>query len=333
MWTPYVDPKPDEVDGAPTATKQDMPKTLDRGTQETYHQFASSQRTQGFGEPLVSPHYFSMKEIELTSPFLTSTTRRSLERDENVFVFPEAADQRTSPVKQSPSRSRSATGVQPSLPVTSTRQPGSSELSQSSAVMTPILTQQRAHVTDAVKDTPVPSHFTNQRLPEYVSSDGFKWPRTANITEPIPFSPRIVTATVNQNSVPPVPADAPGYRTNEEIEKLEERIKLLEREYERAKEIYHPKPANNCQFSPGSREIQDILRRSALRSISDIERSPNEKEIRRIEEEVKSRYERSISDPTYSPRHRQRFVPQPSPLGKQNIGDENDYKDAQVNII
>ena len=321
-WTPYVDPNRDEVDGSSTSSKEIGSGGVDKMPAGMSYPVSLPQRTHSITEPLQSPHYFNLKDIELTSPFLNPNIRRkSKERDDHIFIFPEAADERGSPTKQSPVKSWDDTyhgAAQAKYPMQSdpvryidTVSPSSNQAHRSGSVS-------RA---DRVDSAPRGSNQTQAptTLPTYVTKEGFKWPAAATISEPPPFSPRVVTAyprpTVQQSH----DSEDQPLRQNEEIAKLQERIKLLEKEYERAKAIYMPKQTTHSQFSPGSREIQEILRRSALRSISDIERSPNEKEIRRLEAEVKNRYERSVSDPTFSPRQRQqRFVQQPSPLGRQN---------------
>ena len=271
-------------------------------------------------ESMQSPHYFNLKDIELTSPFLNPNLRRkSKENDEHVFVFPEAVDERRSPTKQSPSKSGEST-CQGQF---SARYPIQNDAVQ---YLGSHLSNQAQNTVGVPRAEWTESSYrgTSQTqaqstLPTYVTHEGFKWPVAATISEPPPFSPRLVTAYPKSKSTYQSQQQGSNDHVatqNEEIAKLQERIKLLEKEYERAKEIYRP---NDSQSSPRTREIQEILRRNALRSISDIERSPNEKEIRCLEAEVKNRYERSVSDPTFSPRQRQqRFVQQPSPLGRQN---------------
>ena len=279
-----------------------------------------------------------MKDIELTSPFLNPIPYKGQQGNENIFVFPESKDQRISPAKPSPSKSVSSTVNHVSVPATSVRYQEPHEVIKSMGVISSNETQRTATGSVSQAGRSYSLRYTesdqSQRKPDYVTQEGFKWPKTANVTEPIPFSPRVVTAGINPNFPMTQQEATQRARQTEEIEKLQERITLLEREYERAKEIYSSKPVSQRDFSPCSRELQEILRRGALRSISDIDRSPNEKDIRRINEEVKSRYERSVSDPTFSPRQRQqRFIAQPSPLGRQNTcrpDDVNDVKDSQV---
>ena len=267
-------------------------------------------------ESLQSPHYFNLKDIELTSPFLNpNLRRRSKENDEHVFVFPEAADERRSPTKQSPAKSGESTYHGQF----SSRYPMQNDSVQFLGSQSSNHAQNTVDVSTDNSLRGTSQSQARPTLPTHVTHEGFKWPVAATISEPPPFSPRLVTAYPKSKATYQSQQQGPIDQVttqNEEIAKLQERIKLLEKEYERAKAIYRP---NDSQSSPRTREIQEILRRNALRSISDIERSPNEKEIRRLEAEVKNRYERSVSDPSFSPRQRQqRFVQQPSPLGRQN---------------
>ena len=324
-WAPYVDPNRDEVDGRPGSVTDAGSVGVDKMSTGTSYPLPIPTKAHTLTQPMQSPHYFNLKDIELTSPFLNPTLRRkSKENDDQVFVFPETVDERRSPTKQSPAKSEETLR----LDQFSSRHSIQNLQSQTSNKSHATYRVPRAELTD----NGLGEMRNTQPQPTYVTHEGFKWPVAATISEAPPFSPRIVTAhprTSYQHQ-----QEGSNHQAtiqNEEIAKLQERIKLLEKEYERAKAIYRP---DNSHSSPRTRDIQEILRRSALRSISDIERSPNEKEIRRLEAEVKNKYERSISDPTFSPRQRmQRFVQQPSPLGRQNsvIADTLDHgRNSQV---
>ena len=337
-WLPYIDPKPDEVDGDSSVNKD---------VNDTQHDPASVyQNVRGKGpetfiNPLQSPHYFNMKDIELTSPFLNPLSSKTRKSDESIFIFPESNDRRVSPLKHSPSKPVAASITQAAHSFAAVTYEDSAQ--KQTTCLTSSNQSQRSSANVSHSGHSYPTKYTHtetqQRIPDYVTPEGFRWPKVATVTTTIPFSPRTVIAAPTMKPNYPMPQAEPPQRItqHDEIEKLQERITLLEREYERAKEIYMAKPTNQREFSPCSRELQEILRRGALRSISDIDRSPNEKDIRRINEEVKNRYERSVSDPTFSPRQRQlRFMAQPSPLGRQNsslIDAENSYKDSQVQLI
>ena len=331
-WTPYIDPKRDEVDGRPGSSTDAGTAGVDKMPTGTSYPVPIPTKAHTRTEPMQSPHYFNLKDIELTSPFLNPNLRRkSKENDDHVFVFPETVDERRSPTKQSPAKKDEHTyhGTMPS------RYPKQEDSVQHLGIQSYEQEQRTANVQRAeTKDNSQRKTIQTQvqhAVPTYVTHEGFKWPVAATISDPPPFSPRLVTAYPKSTYQHQASNDQPTTQS-EEIAKLQERIKLLEKEYERAKAIYRP---DNSHSSPRTRDIQEILRRSALRSISDIERSPNEKEIRRLEAEVKNKYERSISDPTFSPRHRmQRFVQQPSPLGRQNsIRTDAQEPDHQVKPI
>ena len=337
-WLPYIDPKPDEVDGDSSVNTD---ATDSKHDPASVYQNIRGKGSDAFINPLQSPHYFNMKDIELTSPFLNPLSSKTRKSNESIFIFPESNDCRVSPVKHSPSKSASASITQAThsfAPVTyeeaSPKQTTCLTFSNQSQRTSANVSHSGHSYQMKYKHTE-----TQQRIPDYVKPEGFRWPKVATVPETIPFSPRATTAAPTMKPNYPMPQAEPPQRItqHDEIEKLQERITLLEREYERAKEIYLAKPMNQRDFSPCSRELQEILRRGALRSISDIDRSPNEKDIRRINEEVKNRYERSVSDPTFSPRQRQqRFMAQPSPLGRQDsslIDAENSFKDSQVQLI
>ena len=337
-WLPYIDPKPDEVDGD-SSSKTDVADP--KHDPASVYQNIRGKGPEAFINPLQSPHYFNMKDIELTSPFLNQLSGKTRKSDESVFIFPESNDRRVSPLKHSPSKSAAATITQAAHSFAAVTYEEEAQKQTTSLTSSSQSQRPPANVSHSSHSYPMKymQSDNQQRIPDYVTPEGFRWPKIATVPETIPFSPRPVTAAPTMKPNYPMPQPEPPQRIaqHDEIEKLQERITLLEREYERAKEIYLPKPMSQREFSPCSRELQEILRRGALRSISDIDRSPNEKDIRRINEEVKNRYERSVSDPTFSPRQRQqRFMAQRSPLGRQYsslIDAENSFKDSQVQLL
>ncbi|XP_053386911.1 uncharacterized protein LOC123542619 isoform X2 [Mercenaria mercenaria] len=267
--------------------------------------------------PLPSPNRFNLSDIGLTSPFATRTSFGTHEKE--AFVFPDNVPPRKiSPYKNIHEEYRERDVSEP-------REDYSMEmlsrLAHESIFRKEYKTennQSKSHIDikDETQSKYSRGHHTQHR-PGHVSERGFAWPEKATITEPVPFSPRIVT-TDSRPRFPTSSTSNDRAKLAQEDLELKDRLRLLEREYARAKEIYGSPPVSQefRQMSPTSRNVES-LRRGALRSISNKDRSPNEKEIREISDDVRSRYERSFSDPRFSPRQIYSLIMRPSPLCRQ----------------
>lgn len=274
--------------------------------------------------PLQSPNRFNLSDIGLTSPFASRNPigTHAKETEKEVFVFPDSVPPRKlSPYKpvhdECRTRDVKETGDERSREIFSRRAHESLYRDEigNEAGLKHTETKDSAH-------TKYSSCHKEQYRKGYVSESGFSWPEKVTITEPVTFSPRIVTV----DSRPRFPSTSTSVERNKktrEDEELKTRLAILEREYARAKEIFDPVPHDYRQLSPTTRNVEN-LRRAALRSISNKDRSPNEKDIRETNEEVRNRYERSFSDPRFSPRQLHSLIMRPSPLSRQQEGSVHD---------
>ncbi|KAK3600361.1 hypothetical protein CHS0354_015502 [Potamilus streckersoni] len=239
--------------------------------------------------------HFNLKDIALTSPFLSISGRQ--DGNGSVFIFPDVTtgndldsnndqifSEESCKIKENGNRRKDIKGKANDFPNRDIMQ---------------------ADDSDSVR--------------QYISKTGFFWPENANNTQPILFSPRIVTGhaqpkfpmtskveTCNSNSLLKLATS-----TASNLSKAGDYQAMVRRDPNDDEFISKTNDPyarsimgnDNPQLSPSSREINEILRRSLTkRSISDIERSPSEKEIREMRRETDRKYDRSWSDPTFDPR-------------------------------
>ena len=158
---------------------------------------------------------------------------------------------------------------------------------------------------------------------EYVTSKGFVWPSVASVTDTSQQNPRYVTSDIKQRQSSAVTTSSTLHKLDDlDQNQLRAKLRMLEREYARAKEIYGSPPPRDydaSDVSPNSRSrlLRDYPRRGPLKSLSHVDRSPNEKDIITTTEEVRKCYERSISDPRYSPGQLRTVIQKPSPLARE----------------
>ncbi|KAL3885572.1 hypothetical protein ACJMK2_025623 [Sinanodonta woodiana] len=240
--------------------------------------------------------HFNLKDIALTSPFLSKSGRQ--DGNGNVFIFPDVT---------------TAKGLDSNN--------DQMFLEESSNKINDNATRRKetkGKVNDFQnRDIMHAENFDS--VPQYVSKTGFLWPENANNTKPILFSPRIVSGNAQPKF--PISAKAETCSSNtllklatstaSNLSKTGDYPAMIRRDPDedefilKSNDLYARSTlvSDNPQLSPSSREINEILRRSwTKRSISDIERSPSEKEIREMRRETDRKYDRSWSDPTFDPR-------------------------------
>lgn len=243
-------------------------------------------------DPLPSPNRFNLGDIGLTSPFMSkSTDNRALKDD--VFVFPDStAPRKVSPYKSSPSKVEQ---FENSVKEVYTRQPyGAKNESLDREDIFGRHSKERGR----------PSVQHEGDFPKYICPEkGFRWPKKVSISDPPDFSPRIVT-TDSRPRFPTSTATSERYNIDEDKANL----RILQREAQRARKIFGSPPSQS--------EIRDYQVKATKRAISDIARSPNEKEKNELKDEARALYERSYSDPRASPHQLRTILQRPSPLAR-----------------
>lgn len=264
--------------------------------------------------PLASPNRFDLADIGLTSPFLGRTSGGHGPQDD-VFVFPDsAAPRKLSPYKTSPSKTETRFEDPDRELSIRKRISGERDLfEREERFPHQIKERKRTHKWLHDDRNLLPEREASQ-YPEHVCpKKGFLFPKTANITDPPHFSPRVVLA----DSKPRFPV-ATATLSQSKYEENIERLHILQKEVQRAKRVFGTPPKSwdydSRQKSPTSAKVRDLIKRNTKRSISDIDRSPNEKEIRENAEDVRNTYYRSVSDPRASPNQLRSVIQRPSPL-------------------
>lgn len=293
----------------PDMTDRRPPAELNAGISEISNSYDDSE----YG-CLSSPGNFNMSDICLTSPFTSTASSNTKLGEKNIFVFPDSVPPRKpSPYKltheEYPDRDVHESRGE------FTREYGNRLVSQSSYKNDQeepncgkSRTGSSAHAHTSYKPLSKKSHVTDR---------GFIWPEKVTIPDTMPLSPRIAPS----ESVGRMSSPSNERLTRQEQQTLNNRLRMLERERDRAKEIY--KCAAN-ELSPNARVFESVRR-----GISHQDRSPNEKEIREISEEVRRQYSRSFSDPRCSPRQHRNRVSKPSPLLDQA---DNNSQDSKVSV-
>ncbi|XP_052265349.1 uncharacterized protein LOC127867881 [Dreissena polymorpha] len=278
--------------------------------------------------PLLSPNRFNLADIGLTSPFINLTPRGAKGEDE-VFVFPDSvAHRKVSPYKGSSCKGEPVADVLDREISERYSRSTRNANRQSYEREVDSLDKNRKRTGERDRERDKYGSYTeveNENRGGYVTPKGFVWPKTATVTEPLPLSPRIVTASPKSRSSSTTSASASKSAERDEYgdyddEKLRMKLRMLERAHAHAKEIYGSPPATRgyevSDLSPKSRQARDIAGRATFKSISCVDRSPNEKDIIETTEEVRKFYERSISDPRYSPSQLRSVIQKPSPLAR-----------------
>ncbi|XP_060562465.1 uncharacterized protein LOC132722060 isoform X2 [Ruditapes philippinarum] len=268
--------------------------------------------------PLPSPNRFNLSDIGLTSPFTSRTHAAGGNRtnEQEVFVFPDTIP----PRKLSPYKNIHGDYRDTDVPETREGYSILDRLTHESVYRKETFPDSETTNVDNQDEeqTNYSSCHLKHHRQNHVSERGFSWPEKATITEPVQFSPRIVSTETRPRFPSTVLSNNERSKKAQEENELKARLRVLEREYARAKEVYgSPHDATSLrQMSPTSRNVES-LRRGTLRSFSNNDRSPNEKDIREISEEVRNRYDRSLSDPRCSPRQMYDAIMRPSPLCRQ----------------
>ena len=276
-------------------------------------------------QPLPSPNRFNLDDIGLTSPFMARTSGGHGPQDD-VFIFPEST-RKVSPYKLSPSKSdrREHDDCEPYV---RKRHVGESELYQREETYAHAPTERERPYQRRHEDRPRFSQREAVSCPEHVCPvKGFKFPKRPSVSDQPPFSPRVVSADTKPRFPSTVSTSGSRSQRSEYDDDIS-RLRLLQQEMSHAKNIYgSPPPSPEVdyrQMSP-SRENGKI----PMRSISDVARSPNEKDIRETMEDMQTKYMRSYSDPRSS--HSQsRSVPQSPLVRAEKVGNSHTETDARV---
>ncbi|KAL4216462.1 hypothetical protein ACF0H5_024186 [Mactra antiquata] len=304
----------------PTKSERKHPSDLNSGIPEISYSY--EERDHGC---LPSPGHFNLSDICLTSPFNSITPNAQQASDKSIFIFPDSVPpKKLSPYKVSHEESKDRESRE-------NRGDYAREYSNRLVTESSRYQSDQEEIISGKSKTGSDgstTHAISYKLhPEksHVSERGFIWPETVTLTEPVPLSPRIITTeSVNRKTTP---------SSNERLKRHEEqslsnRLRMLERERDRAKEMYG---CSSNEMSPNSRAVESVRR-----GLSYQDRSPNEKEIREMNDEVRRQYDRSLSYPRCSPRQMRNRVSNPSPLishgdgnSQENTGQER-YRDRDL---
>ncbi|XP_052787167.1 uncharacterized protein LOC128222251 isoform X2 [Mya arenaria] len=265
---------------------------------------------------LLSPNRFNLADIGLTSPFMQNLTPRGTKAEDEVFVFPDTVPPRKlSPYKASSEPDEGGREASERYG-RQTRDTCRSEFERDSDKH---YSKDRGRAYEREREALGIYSDNDTFKQEYVTSKGFVWPKVAQVTESTPLSPRVVTAECKTRaSVSSATSKRSHYDDLNESE-LRTTLRILEREYARAKETFGSPPPRDFEESELSSSSRSrVPREWERRGISCIDRSPNEKDIKTTREEMRKIYERSISDPRYSPAQARSIIQKPSPLAMEH---------------